>query len=97
MSQISSSYLLQVTSELDVKVVFSLTILPDDDYDIEVASMFFQDLEGLQVFLSDIDHDAQKQLLETANDVVDQFITDNHERLYTEMMSNSKLNRSLMH
>lgn len=97
MSTISSSYLLQVTSELDVKVIFSLTVLPDDDYDIDIASMFFQDLDGLQVFLSDLNHDTQKQLLETANDVVDQFITDNHERLYAEMMSNNKLNRALMH
>lgn len=97
MSRISSNYLLQVSPELDVKVIFSLTTLPDDDYDIEVAGMFFQNLDGNQVFLSDLDPDTQKQLLETANDVVDQFITDNHERLYAEMMSNNKLNRALMH
>ncbi len=97
MSQISSSYLLQLNAELDVKVVFSLTTLPDDDYDIEIASMFFQDLEGKQVLLSEFSHDEQKELLNTANIAVDRFIDDNHERLYAEMTANSKLNRALMH
>lgn len=95
MSQISSSYLLQLNAELDVKVVFSLTRLSDDDYDIEVASMFFQNLEGEQVLLSDVDYEDQKDLLDMANEVVDEFIDANHEKIYKELTSNP--DRESMH
>ena len=95
MSKVSSSYLMPVSAELDVKVTFSLVNLPDDDYTIEVASMFFQDLDGLQVLLSDIDYEGQKPLLDMANDVVDEFIDANHEKLYKELTTN--VNRDSMH
>lgn len=95
MSKVSSSYLMPVTSELDVKVTFSLTMLPDDDYTIEVASMFFQDLEGLQVLLSDVDYEDQKDLLDMANEVVDEFIDANHEKIYKELTTN--VDRESMH
>lgn len=95
MSKVSSSYLMPVTSELDVKVTFSLTNLPDDDYTIEVSSMFFQDLDGLQVLLSDVDYEDQKDLLDMANEVVDAFLDDNHEKLYKELTTN--VDRESMH
>ncbi len=95
MSKVSSSYLMPVSAELDVKVTFSLTMLPDDDYTIEVASMFFQDLDGLQVLLSDVDYEDQKDLLDMANEVVDAFLDDNHEKIYRELTSNP--DRESMH
>lgn len=76
------SYLIQVNQELFAKVTFEIVALPDNDYNIEVSSMSFIDADDNQVFLSDLEYEDQKPLLDAANEAIDAYIDAHHEALY---------------
>jgi hypothetical protein len=88
---------IKLDDTLNMRVTFSLVNMPDNDYDIEVAQLIFETPEGKHAYLTDYDHDGQREILDLSNAVVDAYIDANHGTIYAQLTTPAQRQHGYLH